>query len=240
MTDQDIKRAQALIPSFLKNLLSADDSVWMTQFLSQLQSSDPALAQAFTEEMQWVQKTQQHMESTLPHMDINAGWAHLAQQVSQSPSAQAAARTPTPSQVRSQNESFFELTIRWMKIQALRLLGLWRKPVVAVLGSAMIVGQMGLLAAVIKQLHHVENSAHVIPASGSKAALPENSVMVQVVFKDNTSVADIRKLLDLSGAQIIGGPSALGVWEVQIEKAKQTAAIEQISKSKAVESISLP
>jgi hypothetical protein len=120
------------------------------------------------------------------------------------------------------------------------LLDLWRKPAVVVLGSAMIVGQMGLLAAVIKKLYTLETTSMAIPASGSKDAASDKAVTVQVIFKDTTSVADIRKLLEASGAQIVGGPSVIGVWEVQMDKSRQVATMDQISKSEYVESISLP
>lgn len=233
----DFDRAVNLIPAHLKNSLSADDSAWMKGFLTRLQITDPAQAAAFAQEIKWVEKTQLQMNQALPHIDVDAGWAHLAGQL------RGSAKPQAPSPAIGQ-PSLIRHAIPWASDQIKRLINslidLWRKPAIVVLGSAMIVGQMGLLAVVVKKLYTTEASGIAVPASGSKGAATNQLVTVQVVFKDNTSVADIRKLLDASGAQIIGGPSALGVWEVQIDQAKQVTAIDQISKSKTVEFISLP
>lgn len=241
MNQVDYARALDLIPAHLKNQLSADDSAWMKEFLAQLQSSDPAKAAAFAQEMQWTEKTKMQMEQSLPHIDLEAGWQHLASKLQAAPSAdtqsnrqQAAA---VPISVGNKMMAWIKDFIQ-KRIES--LLNLWRKPAIVVLGSAMIIGQMGMLAAVVKKMYTVETTGMAIPASGAKGAASDQVIVVQVIFKDKTSVADIRKLLDASGAQIIGGPSAIGVWEVQIDKSKQTTAIDQISKSKTVESISLP
>ncbi len=236
----DYEKAVSQIPAYLKNSLTADDSAWMKGFLGQLQNSDPAKAAAFAQEMQWVEKTQKQMSQALPHMDINAGWEQLSGQLTDKASPEA----PAAPLAEVDPLSIMGKAVRWAseRIRKLMngLLDLWRKPAVVVLGSAMIVSQMGLLAAVVKKMYTTETTGMAIPASGSKSAASDQVVMIQVVFKDQTSVADIRKLLETSGAQIVGGPSAIGVWEVQIEKLKQTATIDQISTSKHVESISLP
>lgn len=232
----DYTRALNLISGHLKNCLSEDDSAWMKGFLTQLQSSDPAKAEAFAQEMQWVEKTQAQMEQSLPHIDLEAGWSHLAGKLEASAAPQRAAQA-TPQTGGNKALDWIKDFIQ-KRIES--LLNLWRKPAIVVLGSAMIIGQMGLLAAVVKKMYSVETAGVAIPASGAKGAASDQVIVVQVIFKDNTKVADIRKLLDASGAQIVGGPSAIGVWEVQIEKSKQTVAIDQISKSKTVESISLP
>ena len=236
MNQTEFSRAINLIPGHLKNCLSEDDSAWMKGFLAQLQNADPAQAQAFAEELQWVEKTQAQMEQSLPRIDLEAGWLHLAGKLKAAADPQHA-RNVAPDQSSNKIVQWIKDFIQ-MRIEG--LLNLWRKPAVVVLGSALIVGQMGMLAAVVKKMYTVETAGIAIPASGSKGAASDQVIVVQVIFKDNTKVADIRKLLDASGAQIIGGPSAIGVWEVQIDKSKQTAAIDQISKSKTVESISLP
>lgn len=236
MTHDNYTRAIELIPGHLKNCLSESDSAWMKELLAQLQNNDSAQAEAFAEEMQWVEKTQKQMEQALPHMNVEAGWQHLASKLEASPAQRSAAQATL--------DAGGNKALAWIKNfvqQRLEsLLNLWRKPAIVVLGSAMIIGQMGLLAAVVKKMYSVETAGIAIPASGAKGAASDQVIVVQVIFKDNTKIADIRKLLDASGTQIIGGPSAIGVWEVQIDKSKQTAAIDQISKSKTVESISLP
>lgn len=236
MNQADYALALNLVPGHLKNTLAEGDSVWMKGFLTQLQSADPVQQQAFAEEMQWVEKTQAQMEQSLPRIDLEAGWNHLAGKLEASAEPQRAVYAAP-----DQGDNKIMLWIKdFLQKRIEGLLNLWRKPAIVVLGSAMIIGQMGLLAAVVKKMYTTETVGVAIPASGAKGAASDQVIVVQVIFKDNTKVADIRKLLAASGAQIIGGPSAIGVWEVQIDKSKQTAAIDQISTSKTVESISLP
>ena len=238
--DTDYEKAVSLIPAYLKNSLTADDSAWMKGFFTHMQNSDPAKAASFAQEVQWVEKTQKQMNQALPHMDINAGWAQLYGQLMNKASPQAPAATSLKVDPPNIIGKTVQWISKWIKKRMNGLLDLWRKPAVVVLGSAMIVGQMGLLAAVVTKMYSTETTSMAIPASGSKSAASDQVVIIQVIFKDKTSVADIRKLLEASGAQIVGGPSAIGVWEVQIEKPKQTTTVNQISRSKLIESISLP
>jgi hypothetical protein len=131
----------------------------------------------------------------------------------------------------------------WVKSQARarvdKLVGMWQKPVVAAMASAMIIGQMGLLAAVVRYTYNVEPQvALVSPAAGGK--VDPDSVVLAIVFKDKTTVKQMNQLLASVQAQVVGGPGAIGVWEVAVPKDKLAEAMKLFGSSKLLESVAPP
>ena len=115
----------------------------------------------------------------------------------------------------------------------------WRKPVIGALASAMIVGQMGLLAAVVKQMSPERAEVtSATPLSGSQSV--DGAIVLSVVFKDNASLLDVRTLVDSVQGRVVGGPGALGVWDVEVPKEKLAEALKIFAASTAVESASPP
>jgi hypothetical protein len=128
---------------------------------------------------------------------------------------------------------------QWVKAQFRarieKFIRMWQKPAVGAMASAMIVGQMGLLAALVRYTYNVEPQASVMaPASGSK--VDPDSVVLAVVFKDKATVKQIQQLLSSLQAQVTGGPGAIGVWEVAVPKDKLNEAMKILGSSNIVES----
>ena len=112
----------------------------------------------------------------------------------------------------------------------------WRKPVVGVIASAMIVGQMGLLAAVVKQMSNIPTVTEgVTPSSGAPSL--EGMQVLLIVFKDNASLLDVRTLIDSVQGRVIDGPGALGIWLVAVPKDQLDASLKRVGAAKAVESV---
>jgi hypothetical protein len=225
----DIERARHLIPGFLKKTLSADDQGWMTQFLETLTLHGGTTAQDFDQEIAWVQRSQEQLAQAAPAFDAQAGWQRMQGRLD-APSVRQPAphASPKPS------------VAAWVKTQINRRLdnvaAWWRKPMVGVLASAMIVAQMGLLAAVVKQMNQVQNvSESVSPASGAPSL--EGMSVLTIVFKDSASLLDVRTLIDSVEGRVIDGPGALGVWLVAVPKDKRDASLKRLSTAKAVESV---
>jgi hypothetical protein len=224
----DIERAKHLIPGYLKKTLSGDDKEWMAQFLNTVQSLGAANAAAteFTQEMAWVQRTQEHLAQSSPAFDAQAGWQRMQNRLA----------TPSPASAPQRERN----VLQWIKAQfrarVERLVRLWQKPIVAATASAMIIGQMGLLAAVVRYTYNVEPQAAVVaPASGSKTG--QDTVVLALVFKDKATAEQMRKLLDSVQAQVVGGPGAIGVWEVAVPKDKLNEAMKAFNTSKILESV---
>jgi hypothetical protein len=231
MNTPDIERARNLIPAFLKKTLGSDDSEWMAQFLNTLRTQGGTAQAEFEQEMAWVERTQLHLAQTSPAFDAQAGWQRLqgrmdaaSEKVIVSVPAAPARPRSVVQWVKSQFRARVDKTIRW-----------WQKPAVAAMASAMIIGQMGLLAAVVRYTYNVEPQAAIVaPASGEKG-LPD-SITLAVVFKDTATLKQVQQLLGSVQAQVVGGPGAIGVWEVAVPKDKLNEAMKVFGSSKMVES----
>ena len=228
----DIERARHLIPGFLKKTLNADDKEWMTQFLNILSQQSSPEAAEFTHEMAWVERSQQQLAQDAPAFDAQAGWLRMQ------------GRLNAPAQSAKANQSAkqapLNTLVAWIKTQIKERItsaaAWWKKPVVGVLASAMIVGQMGLLAAVVKQMSNVSPIVEgVTPSSGAPTL--ESMQVLAIVFKDNASLLEVRTLIDSVQGRVIDGPGALGVWLVAVPKDKFEANTKQLGTSKAVESV---
>jgi hypothetical protein len=115
------------------------------------------------------------------------------------------------------------------------LVKFWQKPMVGVLASAMIVAQIGLLAALVRySSHSLPQENGVTSASGSQGI--QGAVQLSVVFKDTATAFQMRTLLDSLQAQIVGGPGAIGVWVIAIPKENLTKAAQAMSQAPFVES----
>ena len=228
----DIERARFLIPGFLKKTLSADDKEWMTQFLNILSQQSSPEAVEFTHEMAWVERSQQQLAQDAPAFDAQAGWQRMQGRLN------APAQSAKPDQ--SAKQAPLNTLIAWVKTQVKERItsaaAWWKKPVVGVLASAMIVGQMGLLAAVVKQMSNVSPIVEgVTPSSGAPSL--EGMQVLAIVFKDNASLLEVRTLIDSVQGRVIDGPGALGVWLVAVPKDKLDANTKRLGTDKAVESV---
>jgi hypothetical protein len=155
MNSTDFERARTLLPSFLKKTISANDKAWMTQFIQNLQDKslnlDEGKVRQFNDEMAWVELSQGQLDNTMPAFDSEAGWKKMAMQLEISPLAQPAQPShPLQAPHDKKKRSAFDLMKLLINAKFGPLIELWRKPMVGVLASTMIVAQMGLLAALVK------------------------------------------------------------------------------------------
>ena len=231
----DIERARNLIPGFLKKTLSPDDREWMTQFLDNLNQQGGSVAAEFTQEIEWVERSQQQLAQDAPAFNAQAGWqrmqsrldalAPLAEQTQHIKAKPITTLTTAISRVKSEIRTRIHGAAAW-----------WRKPVVGVIASAMIVGQMGILAAVVKQMSQATTVVEGVTPSSGTPSLEGMQVLV-IVFKDNASLLEVRTLIDSVQGRVIDGPGALGVWLVAVPKDQFEASLKRAGAAKAVESV---
>ena len=228
----DLERARNLIPGFLKKTLAADDKEWMTQFLNTLNLQGGSAAADFNQEMAWVERSQMHLAQDAPSFDAQAGWQRLqdrldvpAHLVSPKQPVQTAPLAAVVSWVKSEIRSRIHNAAAW-----------WRKPVVGVIASAMIVGQMGILAAVVKQMSQATTVVEgVTPSSGAPSL--EGLVVLTVVFKDSASLLEVRSLIASVDGRVVDGPGAIGVWQIGVPKGSLDASLKRLSSAPVVESV---
>lgn len=230
----DIERARNLIPGFLKKTLTTVDKEWMTQFLDTLNQQGGSSADEFTQEMAWVQRSQQQLAQDAPAFDAQAGWQRMQGLLD--------APAPLARQTRHADAAPFATLVSWVKAQIRTRISnaaaWWRKPMVGVLASAMIIAQMGLLAAVVKQMSQGQIAAvSVTPSSGAPSL--EGLTVLTIVFKDSASLLEVRTLIDSVQGRVIDGPGALGVWLVAVPKDKLETSLKRLSSTKAVESVAI-
>lgn len=228
----DIERARHLIPGFLKKTLAADDKEWMTQFLKTLNQQGGCPAVEFAQEMAWVERSQQQLAQDAPAFDAQAGWQRMQGRLD--------APEPFVGQKQLSKASPLTAAVLWAEAQIRTRLSnaaaWWRKPMVGVLASAMIIGQMGLLALVVKQMSQAPTvTESVSPASGAPSLV--GMQLLTIVFKDSASLLDLRTLIESVEGRVIDGPGALGVWQVAIPKDKLDASLKRLGAANAVESV---
>ena len=229
----DVERARHLIPGFLKNSLGADDKEWMTQFLNTLGEHGGDVHIQFKQEMAWVERSQQQLAQDAPSFDEQAGWQRLQGRLDTPTHAPlGASHRPANASALGQATSKLKALIRG-RID--NVLAWWKKPLIGVLASAMIVAQMGLLAAAVKQIAHMQTASEsVVPSSGAPSL--EGMAVVTLVFKDSASLLEARTLIDSIEGRVVDGPGALGVWQVAVPKAKLDATLKRLGAAASVES----
>jgi hypothetical protein len=231
MNSTDFEKARTLLPSYLKKTISADDKAWMTQFIHNLHDQslniDEGKVRQFNDEMAWVELSQRQLEKETPLFDSEAGWKKMAMELKLNQTTQATTVQNT--------HSVFDLFKRLMNLKFETLILFWRKPMVGVLASTMIVAQMGLLAAVVKYSWQAQHQETVVaPASGD--AKMNGMVLYSVMLKDDAKVQELQTLLETMQAQVVSGPSAMGIWVVAVPKGKLIEATKAFKSSTIVES----
>jgi hypothetical protein len=238
MNSTDFERARNLLPSYLKKTISDDDKAWMTQFIQNLQSESSAAdntaneARQFKDEMAWVELSQNQLEQSTPAFDSEAGWKKMAMQIDLT----TPNKKTTHISSKKNKRSVFDILSSIFQAKFETLILFWRKPMVGFLASTMIVAQMGLLAALVKYSWQTQKqeSAVVVPASGDGKI--KDMALFSVMVKDAAKIQDMRLLLETLQAQVVSGPSAVGLWVIAVPKTKISEATSAFKASTIIES----
>ena len=222
-------KAEHLLPGYLKKTLSGSDQEWMKQWMTQIENTGGAVADALESETAWVRTAQDVLSTRATEFNAHAGWQKL----------QAGLQSELAPEVEPR-VSLLQKLKQWMaklaRMQQDRALQWWQKPAIGALASAMIVGQMGFLAATVKHVYELtKDTTMVTPSSG--ASRPVNGAVLQVIFKPNASVKDIMTSLNSVQGRVTGGPGVLGIWEVEVPTDKLPTALQLLSQSNVVESV---
>ena len=222
-------RAEHLLPGYLNKTLPTSDQEWMKQWTSQIQSAGGPVASALEAETAWIRSAQNALSLQAADFNAEVGWQKLAAGLQQEPAQQEKTEV-------SMSQKLKNWLAKLARMQQDKALQWWQKPAIGALASAMLVGQMGFLAATVKQVYVLTtDTTMVTPSSGGTK--PVNAVSLNVIFKPNSSVKDITKILNIVQGRVTGGPGALGIWEVEVPSEKLTTALQLLGQSKLVESV---
>ena len=150
----DWERAEHLLPGYLKNSLPASDQEWMKQWINQIETTGGVTADALAAETAWVRTAQDVLGGQATNFNAQAGWQRLQAGLQiQAVSGAGVSLTANPTSTTTAFRKVRQWLVKLAYMQQDRALQWWQKPAAGVLASAMIVGQMGLLAAAVKQAY---------------------------------------------------------------------------------------
>jgi hypothetical protein len=167
---------------------------------------------ALLDEMHWLALTREQLREATPAVAADAGWHQLLARIDAQPRRQSA-----PPQ-------------GWFEKNRSRLSGWWATPAVGFAAAAVLTVQLG---AIVWLSRSDDDAAR--PMSAPSAAVAADAALLQVVFKDQASVAQVRAALAAAGATVVDGPGALGVWRVRVERNAAAAALTALRQQPAVE-----
>ncbi|MEO1768012.1 hypothetical protein [Thiobacter aerophilum] len=161
-------------------------------------------------ERRWLEHTRSQIEAGTPPFDLARNWQRLAARVEAEGDWQrtAQARPPRP---------------RFPWWQALVAYGLGAATAAIVAVSVWpLMPQLG---------------GEVEPLGAPATPVAADRVMLQVVFRADATVAQIRAALDQADAEVVGGPGRLGVWRVAVPASRVAAARRSLATQAIVESV---
>lgn len=105
-----------------------------------------------------------------------------------------------------------------------------RSPAMAFGLAAVVLAQAGVIGALL-----LSNPAQQTPLSGdAPVAAPANQVLLTIAFSPQATELAMRQALAATGAQLVAGPSALGLYTVAVPTANADTAITQLRAAKGV------
>lgn len=227
----DLDRARELLAWHAQGVLTGQDRVFMDQWLETNAAKHPEIAA----ELAWLRSTAAQLQAQvhLAQPSENAGLNTLLQRIALEKagnpenSAGQAVPQPTPpapnSSLRPQAGSqatWGERIAAWLS----DVLGA-RSPALALGVAAVVIAQAGVIGALL-----MKAPASQAPLSGtaSDVALPADKVFLTVAFSPSASELAIRTVLASANAQIVAGPSALGLYTVAVPSAKADSLAQQL------------
>jgi hypothetical protein len=261
MDNDHLRRARELLPWYAQGQLTGDDQVFMTHWLENNMAHHPDLAAQFNQEIAaeqaWLSSTRSHLQvAALQQAALQAspaneaqGLAALMQRIAQSRESTAtgnnanatnsiaaqAVNTWTTGHNSSQNSTFRrakQLATTWLQRIAAWLddtLGV-RSPTMAFGIAALVLVQAGVIGALL-----LNSSAQQAPLSAdAPTTTSAGQVLLAIAFNPQATELAIRQLLAAAGAQLVAGPSALGLYTVAVPAASAEAAITQLRAAQGV------
>lgn len=212
----ELERARELVAWHSQDALTGDDLVFMRQWLEQRGADDPAMAQ----ELAWLRITatqlraQVEEEARLAQQPVDAGLRALMERI--------ALDRPRASMPPGWNER----------------IGQWLRDVVGVRSTGWAMGMMAVVAvqAGVIALLLADPPATQAPLSGaaSRAGVASDPVLLTVAFRPEATEATMRSTLASAGAQIVSGPSALGLYLVAVPRDQADSLARQLVAATAV------
>ncbi len=263
MDTANLRRALELLPWYAQGQLAGDDQVFMTHWLENTMAHHPTLAVQWqlelAAEQAWLHSTRAHLQaaaqqqSTLQASPANEaqGLAALMQRIAQSQLdhkvdatkniADQAINTWTTGQNSSQDTTLKRPappTTSWLDRITAWLddtLGV-RSPAMAFGIAAVVLAQAGVIGALLlnNPAQQTPLSGTATPAATTPVNVPADTVLLTIAFAPQATEQAMRQVLAAAGAQLVAGPSALGLYTVAVPAASADTAIAQLRAAQGV------
>ncbi|NJS37113.1 MAG: hypothetical protein HC765_13035 [Brachymonas sp.] len=221
--------AQELLPAYLKKTLSSSDQAWMETWINQVKSQAGDGALQLERELHFAHLLQTQLSAPSVGLDVQGSWDKLSASISQPSASPAHNLAPKPRHSPSLQQRMQDILGQFMTW--------WSRQWVAIAVCALLAAHIGLLSLLAGGSDSTRIPAIAAPASGNSA--PASGVIYRVAFKPEAKAQEILGLLLRMQAQIIAGPSALGLWSIQVENSQALAAEQLLKHSSLVETYSL-
>lgn len=212
----ELERARDLLAWHSQDALTGEDLAFMRQWLEKSDADDPAMAQ----ELAWLRRTASQLraqveeEARLAPQSVDAGLHALLERI--------ALDRPRPIEPPA-----------WH-----RRIGQWLRDVVGVRSTGWAMGVMALVAvqATVIAVLLADPPAVQVPLGGaaSSMAVASDPVLLTVAFRPEATESAMRSTLASAGAQIVSGPSALGLYLVAVPRDQADAMATQLRAATAV------
>lgn len=202
--DTDLQRVRELLPFHALDALGEDDRAFLLSWLARHGSAYPEMLA----EIAWLQRSAAQARELAQAPAAQAGLVELMTRI-------AAESPPKPARVAATTTEAASTASWWSRLFASPRLGLAMAVLLLVQGVGLVL---------LSQRDPAQQEA----LSGAPAAAPAGRVLLSVAFKPDAREAELRDLLGRVGAEIVGGPSALGLWQVAVPSAAADQALAQL------------
>lgn len=186
---------------------------------------DDPLAPHSEAERLWLAHSAEQLRAQRDALDVSANWSRIAQRLHTSEATGSPQQTPQPHRTTATGLTALGAWLsRWRQGLAGFAVGA---------AAAAVVMAFTLSPA----LHGPAQTGTTLQPLGQAQPASVETVQLQIVFRDQARIAEVRAALQAASASVHDGPSRLGVWQVEVPKARASAALEQLAKSAVVEHI---
>lgn len=209
----ELNRVRELLPWYANGTLAPDELAFINAWLENNMSRHPEIAA----EIAWLRSTAAKLQSQPAPQANDAGLPDLMRRIAQE---QATTRRVSP------EAAWHERVSAWLN----NVLGV-RSPTLAFSVAAVLCVQASIIGVLLMQ-----PPAEQTPLSGAAQSelAPSESVLLTVAFQPNATELAMRTVLNDASAQILAGPSALGLYTVAIPSESADRLIAQLQQASDV------
>lgn len=203
-------RAESLLPWAATGALGDADRAWLEAWLSSTEADHPALVAPLRSELAWLERTARDVQRNVALPDPEQGLDMLLGRIADDrAAAKPAARPDEPA------------AGPWQRLRA------W----VDGHGQALAWGCAALVLVQAGSLALLERgSSELDPLDGGTGVVDKKgTVLLKVAFKAQATEGDIRRVLRSAKAQIVDGPTALGLYLLRVDAADVEACVALLS-----------